>query len=117
MLSSGHFGGESSTTQYAPSDLISNADYNYLRGYSELGWSNPKYREIIILRSLGTSKRVTNSEGYVEDYVKVEVVDPNGNIGYGMITTTFTNSPVFTNNGTIVQVTSAFYQWGKSNGY
>jgi hypothetical protein len=117
MLSTGFFGGESSNTRYAPSDLISNADYNYLKGYDEFAWTNPKYREIIILRSLGTSKQVVNSEGTIEDYVKVEVVDPNGNIGYGMITTTFTNSPVFTNNGTYVQVTSALYQWGKSTGY
>ena len=42
----------------------------------------------------------------------IEVIDHNGKPGYGMITTTFTNSPVYSNNGTRVQVTSALYEWG-----
>lgn len=115
MLASGNFTGTSPNTVYVPGDLISSADYWYLKGSDEANWDKPGNKERITLRSLGTSKVVNNSEGERENYVKVEVEDHAGKIGYGMITTTFTDSSVFSDNGDRVQVTSAMYQWGSVN--
>jgi hypothetical protein len=116
MFASGTFtSGNAAGQKFNAGDLLFSADYDYVKGNDESKWNKPGFRETVQLSSYGTTLEPTNSIGLVEQYIKAKVVDDRGNVGYGVITVTFTTSSRYSNNGTLVQVTNGDYTWGTTS--
>ena len=84
--STGTFGGTRAPSVYAPNDVLGYAHYNAVR----LGkpWTGIHLEQFLVTSPWPT-KQFANSEGLVENSAKILMKDKDGNVGYGVISTSF----------------------------